>query len=272
MRGSPAPNGVSAASPVTSSVARASALSPEVAARVHDSEQVGLLLYLLDKASAIGTDVMFANIKKPSDAGIGGWLTFGSADAAGKPTNGYRVLFLTKEEPPRIACRVQIDPGAPPIFVRHEPPLPAAPEVVLMFHARQAAIAAMPSNGQPINPVVLPGGALGYNGILVYLLAGTKRPGELVFGIHYRALVSKDGSHVIAMMPLSRSALIVRDRDVPAGVTVEGNYVNHVVTDWPLETHVFVSLLHHRRPIFVGTRLGQWKVVGDKIEFLGRGQ
>jgi hypothetical protein len=252
------------------SAAGGAALSPEVAARVHDSEQVGLLLYLLDKASAIGTDVMFANIKKPSDAGIGGWLTFGSADAAGKPTNGYRVLFLTKEEPPRIACRVQIDPGAPPIFVRHEPPLPAAPEVVLMFHARQAAIAAMPSNGQPINPIVLPGGALGYNGILVYLLAGTNRPGEVVFGIHYRALVSKDGSHVIAMMPLSRSALIVRDRDVPAGVTVEGNYVNHVVTDWPLETHVFVSLLHHRRPIFVGTRLGQWKVVGDKIEFLGR--
>ena len=41
--------------------------------------------------------------------------------------------------------------------------------------------------------------------------------------------------------------------------------MTQLVTDWPLETHVFVSLLHDRRPIYVGTERGVWRVVGDKI-------
>ena len=41
--------------------------------------------------------------------------------------------------------------------------------------------------------------------------------------------------------------------------------VSHVVTDYPLETHVFVSLLHKNAPIYVATRRGTWLVIGDKI-------
>ena len=43
--------------------------------------------------------------------------------------------------------------------------------------------------------------------------------------------------------------------------------VTHLVTDWPLETHVFVSLQWHL-PVYVGTRRGIWRVNGDKIALI----
>src|SRR5262249_32181266 len=133
------------------------------------------------------------------------------------------------------------------------PPAEASDGLLLLFRARQAALAATPRNGQPLNPVVLPGAALGQKGILVYLLAGTTQPGEMVFGIHHRVLVSEDGTRVVASTPLSKTALVVSDRNLPAGARPEGAYVTHLMTDWPLETHVLVSLMHHNRPIYVGT-------------------
>jgi hypothetical protein len=224
---------------------------------------------LIDKASAIGTDVLLAHVANPSDLGIKGWLTFGNAAEGGTPTGGYRVIFLTRDDPPRIPCEVVVEPGREPVFTRHAPPREATPFVARLFHARQAAIDAMPRNGQPINPVVLPGESVGAKGIVVYLLAGTKNSGELVFGLHHRALVSEDGTRVLEMTPLAKTALVVRDRDLPAGATPLSSVVSHLVTDWPLETHVFVSLLNHKREVIVVTKRGDWRVVGDRIDFLG---
>ena len=44
--------------------------------------------------------------------------------------------------------------------------------------------------------------------------------------------------------------------------------VTHNITDAPLETHVFASLLH-RVPVLVLTRRGTWRVDGARIAFLG---
>jgi hypothetical protein len=44
-------------------------------------------------------------------------------------------------------------------------------------------------------------------------------------------------------------------------------FVTHLVTDWPLETHVFVSLRTHK-PVYVATTVGIWRVDGDKIRFV----
>jgi hypothetical protein len=44
-----------------------------------------------------------------------------------------------------------------------------------------------------------------------------------------------------------------------------GTFVTQIVTDWPSEIHVFVSLLHDRKPIYVVTARGIWLVIGDKI-------
>jgi hypothetical protein len=117
----------------------------------------------------------------------------------------------------------------------------------------------------------MPGTAIGdRDAILVYLLAAEQRPGEMVFGVHYRVLVSADGTSVKAAMPLSRSALVIPPpgEAMPAGAKPVAAVVSQIVTDWPLETHVFVSLLHRRQPIYVATKRGTWLVIGDKISLV----
>jgi hypothetical protein len=44
--------------------------------------------------------------------------------------------------------------------------------------------------------------------------------------------------------------------------------VSHVVGDFPLETHVFASLLY-KKMIFVASRRGVWCVDGERVSFLG---
>jgi hypothetical protein len=67
------------------------------------------------------------------------------------------------------------------------------------------------------------------------------------------------------VMPLSKSILELptKGKDGP----VKAMFVTHLVTDWPLETHVFVSLRTHK-PVCVATAVGIWRVDGDKIRFV----
>jgi hypothetical protein len=91
----------------------------------------------------------------------------------------------------------------------------------------------------------------------------------VVLGKHHRVLISPDGKAVLRFEPLSRAAIEIPP-DNPAGTTPVGVFVTHLVTEWPLETHVFASLLN-RTPVFVGTSRGSWRVDGDTISFLGQG-
>lgn len=54
----------------------------------------------------------------------------------------------------------------------------------------------------------------------------------------------------------------------PGGGETEALIVTHLVTEYPLETHVFASL-SAGLPVYVGTSRGNWLVEGDKISFLG---
>jgi hypothetical protein len=125
----------------------------------------------------------------------------------------------------------------------------------------------MPVSRQPVNPVLLPAEANGETGVLVYLLAGTKRPDVAVLGRHFRALVPIEGTSLTYLKPLSNSAMEIPTRD-PYGEPVVGLGISHLVTDFPLETHVFTSLLH-KTPIHVVTQRGAWRVDGERISFLG---
>jgi hypothetical protein len=206
-------------------------------------------------------------VKDPQDHGLVGYLPFQEAGDDGKPRNSYLVSFFTGETPPRIAYQIRVEPGVKPEFEAFDPPKKCADAFAAFIQARQTAIAAMPpSSGQPINPVLVPGEANGEKGILVYLLAGTKKPNVAVFGRHFRSLVPAGGTRVSYMMPLSKSVLEIPTRG-PKGEEPAALMVSHVVTDFPLETHVFTSLLV-KKPVFVATRRGVWRVDGDKIRFL----
>ena len=238
-------------------------IPPDLRDQIRRSSGIGRQLYMLDKVAAIGTDVLLENVKDLAGKGLRGYLPIQEGDEVGHPRAAFLVSFFTAEEPPRIAYEIRVAPEAKPAFRAFDPPKASSASFAAFVRARQTAIAAMPRSTQPINPVLVPGEANGEQGILVYLLAGTKKSNVAVFGRHFRSLVPMGGTSVTYMMPLSNTALEIPTRG-PHGETPKALVVSHLVTDFPLETHVFTSLLI-KQVVYVGTRRGVWRVDGDKI-------
>lgn len=239
---------------------------------VERAEAIGRAIYVLDSASAVGTDALLDEVPDPEQAGLAGYLTVADTGSDGRPTGSFRVYFFTDEERPRVSYTVSVSGAAvEDAHVRkNESPEAPSEAVALLIRARQTALGALKQPVQPINPVVVPGRAIGEQGFLVYLLAGTKRPNVAVLGRHYRVVVSPDGGSVKRFEPLSKGILelALESPDMPKGAKVHGLLVTHLVTDYPLETHVFVSLLYGK-PLFVGTARGLWKVERGRISFYG---
>lgn len=239
----------------------------EMRKQVRNSEIIGRQIYILDKVSAIATDVLREKVPSFHEKNLAGYLPFQEGDDDLRPKASFLVSFFTKEEPMRIAYEIRVKPDAAPEFSAFDPPKPALRPFVHMAKARQAAVAALPSHPQPINPLILPAELLGEKGMMVYLIAGTTKPDIAVFGRHYRVLMPEDGGPPSYVMPLSKGILELPTKPSTQGGTVEAMFVTHLLTDWPLETHVFVSLLTHKQ-VYVGTKVGIWCVDGDKIRFV----
>jgi len=265
------PKPAAAPKPATAASAEGLPIPADLAPHLKESADMGLALYLQDKASAIGTDVLRDKVPDFDKRNLAGWLTVRAGDDDGRPLDAYKVMFLTAEQPPRLAFDINIPLRGTPELKEVAPPKKLDDQWVSLFRARQTALLAVPKGRRNLNPVLFPGEAVNRPGsILVYVLTAEHIPGEMVFGVHYRVLVSGDGTTVKELLPLSKSELVIppAEEDIPAGATAVGAFVTQLVTDWPLETHVFVSLLHDRRPIYVGTERGVWRVVGDKITLI----
>jgi len=235
----------------------------DLRAQVERSIAIGRQLYLLDKAAAIASDTMLESFKEPGK--LAGYLPAWEAGEDGSPGDSFIVSFYTRDDPPRIACEVRVGEKKPELRT-FEPPKPASSSFVTLVRARKLALDARPENGQRVNPVVLPGAVAGERGILVYLLAGTTKANVAVFGRHFRALISEDATSVVSMTPLSKTALEMPMNQADCSNPV-GLFVRHAVTDYPLETHVFTSLLT-KSPVVVGTNRGMWKVDGTKVSLV----
>lgn len=253
-------------SPATISDSRNLSIPADLSDEIVRSSAIGKELYVLDKVAAIGTDVLFAHVSNPEQTGVVGYIPLREGTDDCKLKDSYLDTFFTADNPPRIAYEVRVSRDKPPAFQAYDPPKDVGPGFALLVRARQLAIAAMPEHGQPVNPLVLPGELYGEDGILVYLLAGTKKPNVAVFGQHFRALISKDATRVMYIVPLSKTVLEVPTR-VPNGAKTLGLMVTHLVTDYPLETHVFTSLLAGM-PVYVGTGRGTWRVNGSEIALI----
>lgn len=234
----------------------------DLAKKVEQSSQLGLALYQIDKASAIGTDVLRAKHGASVFEGLGGYLTLRESNKAGEQS--WLVLFYTRESTPQILHKIHIPfNGNPPEVETLDTPELVRGQTLILILARQNAINSAGPYRQPINPVLLPAGIIGEEGILVELLAGTKKPNVAVLGKHYRVIVSEDGKEVRSVTPLSRGILEIPTTSEKLA-EVQGLYATHIVTDYPVETHVFASLLH-KVPIHVKTARGVWLVDGIKI-------
>ncbi|HXU05593.1 MAG TPA: hypothetical protein VN903_31760 [Polyangia bacterium] len=247
---------------------RALPIPADLVRPVEQAARLGRLIYQVDKASAIGTDVLRARVPDYRSRRVAGWLTLEEGDAGGDGP-AFSVLFYNDENPPRFVFNIRVPRAGEPTLQEYAPPEALNDEMMRLFRARRNALAVAPTGRRRMNPVILPLSTAGQpDSILVYLLAAEMVPGQMVFGVHYRVLASEDGFTIKELTPLSKSALVVDEKlpaDVPRGAKLVAHVVSHLVTDWPLETHVFVSLLHKNVPIYVVTRRGTWLVIGDKI-------
>lgn len=245
-------------------------IPPDLETKVQLSIEYGRSLYFTDKASAIGTDVMMDNVSPAERSGLGGYLTIRDGTEEGEPLPAYTVLFYTADEARFIKYRIHV-----PVEARKKaslekvvPPERPVEPLLALIRARTAALKAAGPFTQSINPVVLPAGGYGESGdIMVELLAGTKKANTVVLGKHFRVLVSPDGSRVKSVTPLSKGQLELAAESPKPGATLSGLYVTHIVTDYPLETHVFASM-SSGFPLYVGTSRGTWLVDRDSIQLI----
>lgn len=220
------------------------------------------MLYILDKASAIATDLMMEKAHNYREKNLGGYLTFREAKEDGTPIDSYLVSFYTNDTPPKIAYEVHVRMSNEHEFNEFNPPKQASTDFIYFVKARQAAIAAIPKINQPINPVLLPADIFGKDGVVVYLLAGTTESDVAVLGKHYRAYVEVKNNYKVELEPLSKSEILIPLRENHSALIV-----SQIVTDWPTEIHVFASLLY-KTEIYVSTKSGLWKVDGMNISFV----
>jgi hypothetical protein len=226
------------------------------------AQSIGSMLYILDKAAAISTDIVVDNVENFWEKDLGGYLTFREAGDDGKPIDSYITIFYTNDNPPKIKYEVHVRMSNDHEFKEFDPPDQASPEISYFTNSREAAIAAIPEITQPLNPVLLPADVFGKEGLVVYLLAGTSESNVAVLGKHYRAFVDPTNDYEVELEPLSKAEIIVPIQENSSGLVV-----SQIITDWPTEIHVFASLLY-KTEIYVATRSGLWKVDGTNISFV----
>jgi hypothetical protein len=227
------------------------------------AERVGKSLFEQDRAAWLATDrLVESNGQVP--AGVRGWVTVPSRD-------GWRVIFVQGEGDAYCSMLdVLVNANGAGPLRRSDTCERLTMDQRAMFLARQTALSALHDRcSEAYNTVVMP--PEGKNGAwAVYLLAATSEAGKVVVGGHVRVLVGDGGSKIVDYQPLSKACLTLDLPSPDAGKAV-ALVVTHVLNDHPIETHVFVSLLHGLN-LYVMTENALWSVDKGKIRLLMDGE
>jgi hypothetical protein len=226
-------------------------------------EAVGKTLFEQDRAASLATDRLVESTGQLPD-GLRGWVTVPSEQ-------GWRVIFVQERGDTYCSMlNVLVDAdGAGPLR-RSDTCEPLTADQRAMFLARQTALSALRMRcSEAYNTVVLP--REGKEGAwAVYLLAATKEVGKVVVGGHVRVLVGDTGSEILDYQQLSNTCLTL-DLPSPAAGKPVALVVTHVLDDHPIETHVFLSLLHGLK-LYVMTESAMWSVDKGKIRLVMDGE
>jgi len=102
--------------------------------------------------------------------------------------------------------------------------------------------------------------AFKYNAYLangsVYFIAEHPTSGGIVFGKHFK----------ITGNNITKSTITCFASPEQPPENAVASYTTHLLSNTPTEFHVFASL-QHKKPIYVVTKIGIWKVEGEKILF-----
>lgn len=220
---------------------------------------MGQAIYRQDVAAWVATDAVMALwASTPPPADMAGWIVADEGEA-------QRVRFVrqhggTLKSTFDVVVR---DGRAGPVEVVSDGTLSA--EEKAGFLARQTAISNIGHLrcSQNLNTVVLDDPDS--DGWLVWLLTSTTDANIVPMGGHYRFRISADGSTVLRRDMLSNSCLNMPRRQSDDQGRPVALAVSQIVSQGPVETHVFLSL-QNRMPIYVIAGEGRiFEVNGPEI-------
>lgn len=210
---------------------------------------MGQEIYRQDVAAWVATDALMARFDGTPPASLRGWIVVPDGEH-------QRVRFVSIDgETVRPGWDVVVRDGrAGAVEVVENGALSA--EELARFRARQTAAANIGRLrcGRNMNSVVADDPDS--DGWLVWLLTSTTNANIVPVGGHYRFTISADGMTVVSRDQLSNSCLAMEKPTPSDGDQLAGLGVNQIVSQTPVETHVFLSL-QNRLPIYVAA--------GDKV-------
>lgn len=101
----------------------------------------------------------------------------------------------------------------------------------------------------------------------LYFIGETASGSDLVWGRHYRVEVDPEGLSVLSVIPSTKSCFVMPPETAPEGSQAVGSYITHLLSEYPSEFHVFMSL-KTGESVAVGTKTATWMVDDGKIRAL----
>ena len=222
-------------------------------------EKLGRAIHRQDQYAANATDFVFAELggkAKFAEQNIRGYIVVGE-----EPNVIVRFVKAGADERifPAYDVKFVKGPKAGTVSAAKESEL--SDEELAIWNARQLALRSMPrACSKNYNSVVLPDPD--GEGLLVYMLAATDKPNLIPIGGHYRFTMAGDGTTIEKRDELFKSCLTfdTRSKDLPRGQELAAYYATNVVSDTPIEIHVFLNL-SYGKPFYVGARdVSHWKI------------
>ena len=210
---------------------------------------MGQEIYRQDVAAWVATDALLARFAGSPPPGLRGWIVVPEGE-------DQRVRFVRLEQEvvsPGWDAVVR-DGRAGPVEIVTDGAL--SDQELARFRARMTAGANIGRLrcGPNMNSVVADDPDS--DGWLVWLLTSTTDANIVPMGGHYRFTISADGMTVLQRDQLSNTCLAMQKPAPPPGSQAAALLVSQIVSQTPVETHVFLSL-QNRMPIYVA--------IGDRI-------
>lgn len=218
---------------------------------------MGQEIYRQDVAAWVATDALLERFAGSPPEGLRGWIVVPDGE-------DQRVRFVSLDgEVVRPGWDVVVRDGrAGAVEIVTDGVL--SDQELARFRARQTAAANIGRLRCSANMNSVVADDPDSDGWLVWLLTSTNDANVVPMGGHYRFTVSADGLSVVSRDQLSNSCLPLPKPAPSAGRQPASLFVSQIVSQTPVETHVFLSL-QNRLPIFVGVGGKVFEVNGAAI-------
>jgi len=222
---------------------------------------LGVRLYQQDKLASDAFDALYTARPEAQKLPMRGWITE-------YEENSQRVYFLQARDGvhPSVVYTVTFAKNKlPRVDPFDSPDLPDY--VAKRYPARQAAIAAIRkfAPGRNYNFEVMEDPEM-KGGFLVYALASPYDEDEVVVGGHFRVTISEDGRTVKEVDPLAPDFTALTKRGLVKKDLTPG-FLSIVcpLSEAPLESHVYLSILHQTTLMVQTSDNRLWRIEDGKI-------